>query len=303
MHFTGTVYRNPYWPTWPLLEITQGCTHNRCKFCTMYKDVPFRMSPMEWIEEDLKELAQTDPDATTIQLLSANPLVLPYDKLAPILEMICRYLPKMEYVYLAGRVTDLKNKTVGELKKLKELGMREISLGVESGDDWTLDRIHKGYHASDILEQCHKLEEAGIDYWMTFLNGVAGRSHSKEHAIHSAEIFSQCKPMLVGTGGLTLFPGTLRGEPDLRLRLYHPPHRRREPDGAELPEPEGKDRRRPGPRDPARGYGQNGGVQEEQEDTMKYNGMIYRPPVEADTFLIPVTEGCTHNSCSLWHVL
>ena len=53
MHFTGTVYRNPYWPTWPLLEITQGCTHNRCKFCTMFKDVPFRMSPIEWIEEDL----------------------------------------------------------------------------------------------------------------------------------------------------------------------------------------------------------------------------------------------------------
>ena len=208
MHFTGTVYRNPYWPTWPLLEITQGCTHNRCKFCTMYKDVPFRMSPMEWIEEDLRELARTDPDATTIQLLSANPLVLPCDKLVPILEMIRSYLPKMEFVYLAGRVTDLRNKTVDELKKLRDLGMREISLGVESGDDWTLDRIHKGYRASDILEQCHKLEEAGIDYWMTFLNGVAGRSHSKEHAINSAKIFSQCKPMLVGTGGLTLFPGT-----------------------------------------------------------------------------------------------
>ena len=208
MHFTGTVYRNPYWPTWPLLEITQGCTHNKCKFCTMYKDVSFRMSPMEWIEEDLKELAETDPDATTIQLLSANPLVLSYDHLVPILEMINRYLPKMEYIYLAGRVTDLKNKTVEELKKLKDLGMREISLGVESGDDWTLDRIHKGYHAADILEQCHKLEEAGIDYWMTFFNGVAGRSHSKEHALHSAEIFSQCKPMVVGTGGLTLFPGT-----------------------------------------------------------------------------------------------
>ena len=208
MHFTGTVYRNPYWPTWPLLEITQGCTHNRCKFCTMYKDVPFRMSPMEWIEEDLQELAETDPDATTIQLLSANPLVLSYDRLAPILEMINRYLPKMEYVYLAGRVTDLKNKTVEELRKLRDLGMREISLGVESGDDWTLDRIHKGYHAEDILEQCHKLEEAGIDYWMTFLNGVAGREHSQEHAIHSAEIFSRCKPMVVGTGGLVLFPGT-----------------------------------------------------------------------------------------------
>ncbi len=208
MHFTGTVYRNPYWPVWPLLEITQGCTHNRCRFCTMYKEVPFRMSPQEWIEEDLREIAQSDPDARTIQLLSANPLVLTFEKLERVFLLIRRYLPKMEYIYLAGRVTDLKNKTVEQLRRLKELGMREISLGVESGDDWTLDRISKGYHAQDILEQCHKLEEAGIDYWMTFLNGVAGREHSREHAIRSAEIFSQCRPMLVGTGGLTLFPGT-----------------------------------------------------------------------------------------------
>ena len=174
----------------------------------MYKDVPFRMSPMEWIEEDLQELAKTDPNAKTIQLLSANPLALSYDKLAPILKLINQYLPKMEYIYAAGRVTDICNKSVEELKSLKELGLREISLGVESGDDWTLDRIHKGYHADDILEQCHKLEEAGIDYWMTFLNGVAGKSHSREHALNSAKIFSQCKPMVVGTGGLTLFPGT-----------------------------------------------------------------------------------------------
>ncbi len=208
MHFTGTVYRNPYWPTWPLLEITQGCTHNSCKFCTMYRDVPFKMSPMEWIEEDLKEIAQNDPNARTIQLLSANPLALTYDKLAPILEMINKYLPKMEYIYAATRVTDIRNKTVEELRSLKEMGLREISLGIESGDDWTLERINKGYRAKDIIEQCDKLREAGIDFWMTFLNGTAGREHSMDHAIHSAEIFNRCKPMLVGTGGLVLFPGT-----------------------------------------------------------------------------------------------
>lgn len=93
-------------------------------------------------------------------------------------------------------------------KDLKDLGLREISLGVESGDDWTLDRVNKGYHASDIIEQCGKLTEAGVAFWMTFLNGIAGKEHSMDHAIHSAEIFSQCKPMLVGTGGLVLFPGT-----------------------------------------------------------------------------------------------
>lgn len=208
MHFTDTVYRNPYWPTFPLLQITQGCTHNRCKFCTMYKGVSFRLQPLEWIEEDLREIAEVMPDAKTIQLLSANPLALTYDKLAPILEKINQYLPKMEYIYTQGRVTDLKNKTVEQLKSLKELGLREISLGVESGDDWTLERVRKGYHAEDIIEQCGKLTDAGVDFWMSFLNGVAGKEHSQDHAVNSAKIFSQCKPMLVGTGGLVLFPGT-----------------------------------------------------------------------------------------------
>lgn len=208
MHFTGTIYRNPYWPTWPLLEITEGCTHNRCKFCTMYKDVPFKMSPLSQIEEDLKELSRDYPESKTIQLLSANPLALTFEKLEPIFVMINKYLPHIEYIYAATRVTDIKNKTVEELKRLKELGLKEISLGVESGDDWTLERINKGYHASDIIEQSRKLDEAGIKYWFTFLNGVAGKSHSKEHAINSAKIFSMCHPMLVGTGGLTLFPGT-----------------------------------------------------------------------------------------------
>lgn len=208
MHFTEPVYRNPYWPTWPLLEVTRGCTHNRCKFCTMYKGVPFGVAQMSEMEQDLAELAQTVPHARTIQLLSANPLVLTYDKLAAILERVRAHLPEMEHVYTAGRVTDLQNKSVEQLRALKDLGMDEVSLGAESGDDWTLERIHKGYHAADIIEQCAKLDEAGIRYWLTFLNGVAGRSHTREHAVRSARVFSQTNAMLVGTGGLTLFEGT-----------------------------------------------------------------------------------------------
>ncbi len=208
MHFTQPVYRNPYWPTFPLLQVTQGCTHNRCKFCTMYKDVKFRPQPMELIEEDLQELKKIAPHVKTIQLLSANPLVMTYNKFKPILEKINEYLPEIEYIYTQTRVSDLRNKTVEELESLNELGLREISLGVESGDDWTLKRVNKGYTSEDIIEQCGKLTDAGIDFWMSFLNGVAGKERSMDHAINSAEIFTQCDPMLVGTGGLTLFPGT-----------------------------------------------------------------------------------------------
>lgn len=208
MHLTEPVYRNPYWPTWPLIQITQSCTHNSCKFCTMYRDVPFRMQPMEWIEEVLRELQVLAPNAKTFQLLSANPLALSFDRLMPRLQLIRKYLPNLQHMYAATRVDDIKNKTIEQLKALRDIGVDEISLGVEIGDDWTLQRINKGYTAQDILEQCHKLDEAGIRYWMTFLNGVAGREHSHDHAVHSAEIFNQCHPMLVGTGGLTLFPGT-----------------------------------------------------------------------------------------------
>ncbi|MDO4537246.1 MAG: hypothetical protein Q4B54_03715 [Coriobacteriales bacterium] len=163
---------------------------------------------MEQIEEDLAEIAQVTPHARTIQLLSANPLALSFDRMAPILEKINEYLPDIEHVYTAGRVSDLRNKTVDQLRKLRDLRLNEVSMGTESGDDWTLDRIHKGYRSADILEQCAKLDEAGIAYWHTFLNGVAGRSHTREHAINSARVMSQTHPMLVGTGGLTLFPGT-----------------------------------------------------------------------------------------------
>ena len=208
MHFTEPVYRNPYWPTFPILQVTQGCTHNKCKFCSMYSNVPFRLQPLEWIEEDLKEIQRIEPNAKSLQLLSANPLAMSFDKMKTILELVKKYLPHLEHIYTQTRVSDLKDKTVKQLKELRELGLDEISLGVESGDDETLRRINKGYTSQDILEQTKKLDEAGIRYWMTFLNGVAGKELSHQHAINSAKIFNQTHPMLVGTGALTLFPGT-----------------------------------------------------------------------------------------------
>lgn len=208
MHFTEPVYRHPYWPTWPLIEVTRGCSHSRCEFCTMYDGVAFGVQPMEVIEEDLSEIAREIPHAKTIQLLSGNPLVLPYGSLASILRKIHEYLPDMESVYTVGRVTDLRDKSVEELKELRALGLKEVSLGIESGDDWTLDRIGKGYTAREIVEQCKKLDDAEIGYWLTFMNGVAGREHSRDHAVYSAEVFNRCHPSVVYVTSLVLFPGT-----------------------------------------------------------------------------------------------
>lgn len=208
MHYTGTLYRNPYEPPSPLLEITQGCTHNECKFCNMYKDVQFRPSPIEWIEEDLIEISSIYPETDRLQLIGADPFCLSFERLDEICDLILKYLPNVNIMTMAARVTNVKNKSVEQLKILKEKGMSEINIGAESGDDWTLNRINKGYESKDIIEQCNKLDEAGIDYWLTYLNGVAGKEHYKDHAINSAKIFSQTNPIVVGTGGLVLFEDT-----------------------------------------------------------------------------------------------
>ncbi|MBR0471382.1 MAG: radical SAM protein [Methanosphaera sp.] len=215
MHYTGTLYRNPYEPPSPLLEITQGCTHNKCKFCNMYSGITFKPSPIEWVREDLMEIASLYPETKRLQLIGADPFCLDFNRLNNICDLVHEYLPHVDIMTMAARVDNMRNKSVEELEILKDNGMSELNVGVESGDDNTLKRINKGYNSKDILEQCGKLDEAGISYWLTFLNGAGGRNLSYNHASNSAEIFSQLHPIVVGTGGLVLFEGTvLRSEFD-----------------------------------------------------------------------------------------
>lgn len=209
MHYTGTVYRAPMDAMNPLLEITQGCTHNSCKFCNMYKDIPFKMSPLEWIEEDLQELQHVVPHTKRLTFVGANPFVLSYDKLMVILNLVHKYLPDVNYITTQTRVSDIQNKTVDQLKELHANGIEKLYLGIESGDDWTLQRINKGYTSDIIIPQSLKLEQAGIKYWLTFMNGIADRKHSYDHALHSAQIFSQLHPEAIGSGSLVLFPDTV----------------------------------------------------------------------------------------------
>ena len=100
MHYTGTIWRPPYEAASILLEVTAGCTHHKCKFCTLYNDLPFkfRMSPLEDIESDLREVKRATKGWNSgridrVFLTGANPFVLSYDKLTAIAELIHKYLP------------------------------------------------------------------------------------------------------------------------------------------------------------------------------------------------------------------
>lgn len=208
MHFTGRTWRPPYEASSFIIQATSGCTHNQCQFCSLYKNECFRMSPLEEWEEDLKELQFYQPTARRIFWTGANPFVMSYENLKTRALMVHEYLVECQTMAMFASIRDIKNKKVWQLKKLKSLGINGLSIGTESGDDATLLLANKGYTAKDIVEQCRKLDEAGIEYYFVYMTGLAGKGNGYRNAINSAKLFSKLNPRFISVDSLTLFKDT-----------------------------------------------------------------------------------------------
>ncbi|MDD7305737.1 MAG: radical SAM protein [Peptoniphilaceae bacterium] len=197
MHYTGQVYRPPLEAYTPLLEVTIGCSHNKCAFCTMYKQTPFSLAPKENIEADLKELSNYDSFIDRIYLLNGDPFVLSTDKLVDIANMIHSNLSNVKTITCYASFYNLKNKSVDELKKLKSLGYNELYIGVESGYDKVLSYLNKGANLDEYKEGLEKLKEASIEYHAIIMLGIAGRGNSKINAQKTAEFLNLYPPRSV----------------------------------------------------------------------------------------------------------
>ncbi len=215
MHYTGTVWRPPYEANSLLLEVTAGCTHHKCKFCTLYDDIPFKfkMTPMEDIEADLKEAKGQfrlwiGHKISRTFLVGANPFVLKASRLLDIADLVHQYFPSSKTIGCFSRVTDITLKTDEELKQLKNAGYDGLTIGIETGDDEALEFMHKGYVSQDILTQCQRLDNVGISYNFFYLTGVSGAGRGELGAKATAEICNQLHPQIVGASMLTIYPNS-----------------------------------------------------------------------------------------------
>ena len=209
MHFSSDINRPPYEAGDAFLQITSGCSHGRCEFCTFYKDAPFHISPIATVEEDIKELASGwYYPFNRIYLQGADPFVVPYDYLKKVAELIHRYLPQVTSIGGYARVDNVANKTVEQLKNLVKEGYSNFYFGNESGDDYLLERMNKGYKADDVIRFMSMLDEAGMSYIMNFLGGLGGHGYGMAHAEKSADVINQLHPSMVYASELTLFPDT-----------------------------------------------------------------------------------------------
>lgn len=225
MHYTGTIWRPPYEASSLLLEVTAGCTHHSCKFCTLYDDLPFkfRMSPLEDVESDLQEaqLWSTDPIAMlTVRLqglprperiqrtflVGANPFVLKYERLMAIAGLIQKYVPSVKTIGCFARITDVTTKSDEELASLHRAGYDGLTIGIETGDDEALRFMNKGYTAADIVKQCSRLDRAGIHYNFFYLVSISGAGRGEIGAKATADICNQLHPIMVGANMLTIYP-------------------------------------------------------------------------------------------------
>ncbi len=212
MHYTGTIWRPPYESASMLLEVTAGCTHHKCKFCTLYNDLPFhfKMSPLEDIESDLKEMSMlkryTGFGFHRAFLTGANPFVLQYERLMSIAALIHKYTPAVKTIGCFARITDITGKSDEELSSLHQSGYDGLTIGIETGDDEALRFMNKGYTSADIVQQCRRLDHAGIHYSFFYLVSISGAGRGETGAKATAAVCNQLHPQLIGVNMLTIYP-------------------------------------------------------------------------------------------------
>ena len=207
MHYTGTIYRPPFEARSLLLQVTTGCSHNKCSFCTMYRDEPFRVEPLEQIEEDLAEARQYVPNVTRVFLENGDPFALSADRLEQIAVMIHAYLPRVETIAMYASIKNVIGKSDEELRRLRNLGINELNIGVESGLDEALAYMNKGYTAAQAKYELNRLKSAGIDYGANIILGCAGPERRHENAAATAALLNETKPYLIFTGTIHSDPG------------------------------------------------------------------------------------------------
>jgi radical SAM superfamily enzyme YgiQ (UPF0313 family) len=208
MHYEGYCIRPPSEAQSILLQVTLGCSHNKCTFCGSYKDKRFRIKDDEIILSDIRFASRTMQAQERVFLMDGDALIIPHKRLMWILEQIRDHLPWVKRVGAYANAKSIKMKTPDQLSALRKNGLGILYLGVESGDEETLKKVLKGTDAQSLVHMGKKVREAGIKLSVTVLLGIAGPERSLEHARATGRVLSAMDPNYVGALTVMLIPGT-----------------------------------------------------------------------------------------------
>ena len=211
MEYTGPVFRPPFEDGSLLLQATVGCSHNKCTFCSMYRDVPFRVEDMAQIERDLMEVRDRRPWYRRVFLLGGDAFVLEADRLKAIAKRCKDALPHLETVTMYASINNIRSKTDQELRELRAMGIDDLNIGFETALDDRLAHFDKGFTVDEARTQLLRLKDAGMDFSLNIIIGAAGMDRALENAAANARFLNEIEPALI-------FVATMHMDKDTPLR-------------------------------------------------------------------------------------
>lgn len=207
MKYEGDIIRPPSEADSLLLQVTVGCSHNKCSFCPAYKKKKFRIKSNDEIMEDILEASRWR-SIDKVFLCDGDALIIPQERLIQILGPIRTHIKGVNRVSTYGNAKSILRKTIDELVELRELGLGMVYLGVETGNDELLRKIRKGVTAAQMIEAGRRIKQAGIALSVTVILGLGGVEQSRQHAIDTARILTDIDPDYASALTLMLMPGT-----------------------------------------------------------------------------------------------
>ena len=216
--YNEPVFRPPAEANSAILQVTLGCSWNRCAFCDMYSSKTFKIRKFEELKPKIETLSRLYLGTKKVFLADGDAFVLSAKHLIPILTEINRQFGKLQRISSYALPREILSKTESELKELKELGLKLLYIGIETGDDELLQLIHKGETSSSTIDGIIKAHQAGIETSIMIINGLGGKRYSKQHAINSARIINRVNPKYLSTLTLSFpfgeehFQGKFSGE-------------------------------------------------------------------------------------------
>jgi radical SAM superfamily enzyme YgiQ (UPF0313 family) len=208
MKYDGMIFRPPSEAESLILQVTVGCSYNRCSFCGAYREKTFQIKSFEEIREDIDEVSSYRLPVRRVFLADGDALILPQKELLRILSYLKEKLKSLERVGIYANAKDILRKDVEELKALKDLGIGIIYLGLESGNREILKRVKKNATVEQLIRAARRVKESGILLSVTVILGIGGVEHSRAHAEDTGKVLSEMDPDFVGALSLMIVPGT-----------------------------------------------------------------------------------------------
>jgi len=201
LHYIEPIFRPPSEANSLIFQVTNGCSWNRCTYCEMYTSPQkkFSTKKQSLIFEEIESAAKSHSETRRIFLADGDAMVLSTRRLLAILQHIKKYFPKINRVSTYCLPSNVKNKSIDELKKLYDAGLGLVYVGAESGDDELLKIVEKGETKTSTVNALQKLKSANIKTSVMILNGLGGNLFSEQHAINSAQLINETQPNYLAT--------------------------------------------------------------------------------------------------------